>query len=51
MKEKIRVTLVSNVYVLGDPVHNLAAMEKTVKETQISGLPTDLFIFFPKFAF
>ena len=45
MKKNIRVSLVSNVNLLGDPLHNLAKMEKTIIETQILGIPTDIFIF------
>ena len=45
MEKQIRITLVSNVGVLGDPLQNLEKMEKTVIETQYLGTSSDLFIF------
>lgn len=45
MKKKIKISLVSNVNALGDPLHNLAKMENTVVGAQTQGVPTDLFVF------
>jgi len=45
MEKQIRITLVSNVGVLGDPLTNLEKMEKTIIETQNMGTSSDLFIF------